>query len=216
MTLTVSSGGRGARLHTIDHINTSRSRTPFSTFKLINFPYPSKPRLHVVSASKKNSSQTGRFDSKKRRTLVPTTTTKEQPEENNGVVYDDEEKPLLSQTDDEDEDRFAVNTRFRGDPKDAPKVSVKDLPGLEPDPFEGPQWDGLGFFVQYLWAFGIVFALVSGGIAAGTYNEGATDFKETPVYKEAMESRDLLDEAEGSNSEDVFESNPTEVAPSLE
>lgn len=32
----------------------------------------------------------------------------------------------------------------------------------------------------------------------------------------AMESRDLLDEAEGSNSEDVFGSNPTEVAPSLE
>ena len=31
-----------------------------------------------------------------------------------------------------------------------------------------------------------------------------------------MESRDLLDEAEGSNSEDVFDSNPTEVAPSLE
>ena len=60
--------------------------------------------------------------------------------------------------------------------------------------------------------------LISSGIAAGTYNEGATDFKETPVYKEAMESRDLLDEAEveGLNSEDVFESNPTEVAPSLE
>ncbi|CAN7074427.1 unnamed protein product [Brassica oleracea var. botrytis] len=94
----------------------------------------------------------------------------------------------------------------------------EDLPGLEPDPFEGSQWDGLGFFVHYLWAFGIVFALISSGIAAGTYNEGATDFKETPVYKEAMESRDLLDEAEveGLNSEDVFESNPTEVAPSLE
>ncbi|WZZ33541.1 hypothetical protein YC2023_016942 [Brassica napus] len=50
---------------------------------------------------------------------------------------------------------------------------------------------------------------ISGGIAAGTYN----DFKEMPV---AMESRDLLDEAEGSNSEDVFGSNPIEVAPSLE
>ncbi|CAN6845111.1 unnamed protein product [Brassica oleracea] len=50
--------------------------------------------------------------------------------------------------------------------------------------------------------------LISGGIAAGTY-----DFKEMPV---AMEPRDLLDEAEGSNSEDVFGSNPIEVAPSLE
>ncbi|KAG5397998.1 hypothetical protein IGI04_019812 [Brassica rapa subsp. trilocularis] len=54
--------------------------------------------------------------------------------------------------------------------------SIKDLPGLKPDSFEGSQWDGLGFFVQYLW-------LISGGIAAGTYNEGATDFKETPIEK---------------------------------
>ncbi|KAH0855114.1 hypothetical protein HID58_020487 [Brassica napus] len=53
------------------------------------------------------------------------------------------------------------------------EVQDKDLHGLKPDPFEGSQWDGLGFFVQYLW-------LISGGIAAGTYNEGATDFKETP------------------------------------
>ncbi|CAN7129242.1 hypothetical protein BRARA_G02295 [Brassica rapa] len=210
MTLTVSSGGGVSRIPSIDL--TDSCRTPFSTFKLINFPYPSRTRLHVVSASKKASSQTGRFDSKKRRTLVPTTTTKEQPEES---INDDDTAPSQIEIAD-DEDRFAVNTRFRGDPKDAPKFSIKDLPGLEPDPFEGPQWDGLGFFVQYLWAFGIVFALVSGGIAAGTYNEGATDFKETPVYKEAMESRDLLDEAEGSNSEDVFDSNPTEVAPSLE
>ncbi|KAG2322520.1 hypothetical protein Bca4012_056722 [Brassica carinata] len=210
MTLTVSSSGGGARIHSIDL--TDSSRTLFSTFRLINFPYPSsRTRLHLVSAAKNNSSQTGRFDSKKRRTLVPTTT-KEQTEESNSI---DDTPPSQIEIAD-DEDRFAVNTRFRGDPKDAPKFSVKDLPGLEPDPFEGPQWDGLGFFVQYLWAFGIVFALISGGIAAGTYNEGATDFKETPVYKEAMESRDLLDEAEGSNSEDVFESNPTEVAPSLE
>ncbi|KAJ0256427.1 AT-rich interactive domain protein [Hirschfeldia incana] len=215
MTLTVSSGGRVARIHSIDL--TYASRTPFSTFKLINFPHPSLPsrtRLHVVSAAKNNSSQTGRFDSKKRRTLVPTTTTKEQPEESSSIDYTAPSQ--IETADDGDEDRFAVNTRFRGDPKDAPKFLIKDLPGLEPDPFEGPQWDGLGFFVQYLWAFGIVFALVSGGIAAGTYNEGATDFKETPVYKEAMESRDLLDEAEGSSSEDVFESNPTEVAPTLE
>ncbi|KAJ0229435.1 AT-rich interactive domain protein [Hirschfeldia incana] len=211
MALTVSAGGGGASLRSIDL--TDSSRNPFSTSRL---HYPSKPRLHIVSASKKTSSQTGRFDSKKRRTLVPTTTTKEQPEESNGLYDENPPSQLETAYDDDDEDRFAVNTRFRGDPKDAPKISVKDLPGLEPDPFEGPQWDGLGFFVQYLWAFGILFALISGGIAAGTYNEGATDFKETPVYKEAMESRDLLDEAEGSNSEDVFESNPTEVAPSLE
>jgi len=33
------------------------------------------------------------------------------------------------------------------------------LPGDEPDFWEGPQWDALGFFVQYMWAFGIVFAV---------------------------------------------------------
>ena len=47
-----------------------------------------------------------------------------------------------------------------------------------------------------------------------TYNEGATDFKETPAYKESCQSRDLLEEPEAS-SPDVFESNPTEEAPSL-
>ncbi|ESQ27781.1 hypothetical protein EUTSA_v10019131mg [Eutrema salsugineum] len=213
MALTVSSGGGGASIRCIDL--TDSSRNLFSSSRLVNISYPSRTRHHVVSAAKKTSS-TGRFDSKKRRSLVPTTT-KEQPEEQNGV-YDGEKPPSQIEIadDDDGEDRFAVNTRFRGDPKDAPKFAIKDLPGLEPDPFEGPQWDGLGFFVQYLWAFGILFALISGGIAAGTYNEGATDFKETPVYKEAIQSRDLLDEAESSNSEDVFESNPTEVAPSLD
>ncbi|CAF2099469.1 unnamed protein product [Brassica napus] len=52
-----------------------------------------------------------------------------------------------------------------------------DLHGLKPDPFEGSQWDGLGFFVQYLW-------LISGGIAAGTYNEES----KRKVQLEPMES----------------------------
>ncbi|KAI4319202.1 hypothetical protein MLD38_032829 [Melastoma candidum] len=53
------------------------------------------------------------------------------------------------------------------------------------------------------------------GIALATYNEGTTDFKDTPVYKEAIGSRELLDE-QPDDSFDVFESNPTEVAPSLD
>lgn len=52
-------------------------------------------------------------------------------------------------------------------------------------------------------------------LAATSYNEGATDFKATPAYKESVQSRDLLEEPEASNP-DVFESNPTEVAPSLD
>lgn len=89
------------------------------------------------------------------------------------------------------------------------------LPGDEPDFWEGEQWDALGFFVEYLWAFGIVFALIACGIAVSTYNEGASDFKETPAYKESVQSQELLEQPEASNP-DVFESNPTEVAPSLE
>ncbi|KAG9458440.1 hypothetical protein H6P81_002948 [Aristolochia fimbriata] len=89
------------------------------------------------------------------------------------------------------------------------------LPGDKPDFWEGPQWDGLGFFVQYMWAFGVGFGLIACGIAVATYNEGATDFKETPVYKESMQSRELLDQPEASDS-GVFEGNPTENAPSLD
>ncbi|KAJ8758755.1 hypothetical protein K2173_000476 [Erythroxylum novogranatense] len=66
------------------------------------------------------------------------------------------------------------------------------LPGDEPDFWEGPQWDALGFFVQYLWAFGIIFAVCV-----------------------LFASYDFFGRTRRSNS-DVFESNPTEVAPSLE
>ncbi|CAA6658657.1 unnamed protein product [Spirodela intermedia] len=89
---------------------------------------------------------------------------------------------------------------------------IPDLPGLTTDFWEGSKWDTFGFIVQYLWAFGIVFALIACGIAVATYNEGATDFKETPVFKESMQSQELLEEPDSSGS-DVFEVNPTEVAP---
>jgi len=52
-----------------------------------------------------------------------------------------------------------------------------------------------------------------GGYAAINYNLGASDFKETPAYKESQ-SQELLEPPETSES-DIFESNPTEVAPSL-
>jgi len=60
-----------------------------------------------------------------------------------------------------------------------------------------------------------VLQLIACGIAVATYNEGATDFRETPAYKESVQSRDLLEGPEASDS-DVFESNPTEEAPALE
>ena len=93
---------------------------------------------------------------------------------------------------------------------------MPELPDPEkPDFWEGPQWDALGFFVQYMWAFGVFFGLVACGFAVATYNEGATDFRETPSYKESVQTQEFPEESESSGS-DVFEGNPTEVAPALE
>ncbi|CAN1826503.1 hypothetical protein LINPERHAP1_LOCUS31578 [Linum perenne] len=33
------------------------------------------------------------------------------------------------------------------------------LPGQEKDFWEGPQWNTLGFVVEYLWGFGIIFSV---------------------------------------------------------
>lgn len=87
------------------------------------------------------------------------------------------------------------------------------LPGEEPDFWEGAQWNTFGFIIRYLWAFGFLFALVACGIAVRTYNFGATDFKETPVYKEAIESQGLFDEAPETSNSQIFDSDPTEEAP---
>ncbi|CAN0876195.1 hypothetical protein LINGRAHAP2_LOCUS11163 [Linum grandiflorum] len=90
------------------------------------------------------------------------------------------------------------------------------LPGQEKDFWEGPQWNTLGFVVEYLWGFGIIFSLIACGVAVSTYNEGATDFKDTEAYKESTQTGgQVLEEADDSSS-DVFDSNPTEVAPSLD
>uniref|UniRef100_A0ACD5ZZQ0 Uncharacterized protein n=1 Tax=Avena sativa TaxID=4498 RepID=A0ACD5ZZQ0_AVESA len=98
------------------------------------------------------------------------------------------------------------------------EVSTEPMPYL-PDPkqvdfWEGPQWDLLGFFVQYMWGFGVVFSLVACGVAVATYNDGATDFRDTPSFKESI-TQEFPEEAESSGP-DVFEGNPTEVAPALE
>ncbi|CAN6309643.1 unnamed protein product [Urochloa humidicola] len=43
------------------------------------------------------------------------------------------------------------------------EVSTEPMPELPdpetPDFWEGPQWEALGFFVQYMWAFGVVFGI---------------------------------------------------------
>jgi hypothetical protein len=52
------------------------------------------------------------------------------------------------------------------------------------------------------------------GVAVATYNDGATDFRNTPAYKESLQSQEFPEES--SSGADVFEGNPTEVAPALE
>ncbi|KAI3882781.1 hypothetical protein MKX03_020781 [Papaver bracteatum] len=160
----------------------------------------SKRSSHIATA-KKISSRTGRFDSKNKKTTGggggTSTTTIEEVDE--VIERERSERDLAD---------GVVNGIDDG-------YFLPELPGDKPDPFEGAQWDGLGFFLQYQWAFGVVFALIACGVAVATYNEGATDFKQTTVYKESVQSRELLEEPETSNA-DVFEGNPTEEAPSLE
>ncbi|XP_012486448.1 uncharacterized protein LOC105800087 [Gossypium raimondii] len=183
------------------------NQLPFGLPHRRNVLFPISPRtFHLTSAAKKFSSRTGRFDSKNRRSNL---TTKEQDEEQE-----------LKRTAEIEESNIAVGVGLEDVGGSSSEISADgkpfpDLPGLQPDLWEGPKWDVFGFLVQYLWAFGIVFALIACGIAVATYNEGATDFKETPAYKESIQSQELLEQPDASNS-DVFESNPTEVAPSLE
>ncbi|EPS74567.1 hypothetical protein M569_00189, partial [Genlisea aurea] len=154
----------------------------------------SESRSFTVAATPKkvsSSSTTGRLDSKNRRR---TTTRKDELPEDQTIDEITTETSAVSI-----DDGFVM----------------PDLPGEKPDFWEGPKWDGLGFFVEYMWAFGIFFALIACGIAVATYNEGATDFKKTPTYKESLQTRELLEGPEASDSE-VFESNPTEQAPPLE
>ncbi|KAL4316918.1 hypothetical protein AHAS_Ahas15G0333100 [Arachis hypogaea] len=208
------SGSGGARIL----CNTSLPHPPHLTFRITPSATATKRcrgSLHLVSATKKFSPRSG-----KGRRGSTTTKDQDQDPQPTGEIED-------SAVDDVNDGYF-----------------LPDLPGEEKDFWEGPQWDWLGFFVEYLWAFGVVFAvtfdtlnllvyhsnydgvllviwypeiffnLVACGIAVATYNEGATDFKETPAYKESVQSRELLEGPEASDS-DIFESNPTEVAPSL-
>ncbi|KAM3294539.1 hypothetical protein ACQJBY_031423 [Aegilops geniculata] len=99
------------------------------------------------------------------------------------------------------------------------EVSTEPMPYLpdpeKPDFWEGPNMEVLGFFVQYMWAFGVFFSLVACGVAVATYNDGASDFRDTPAFKESTQVQEFPEESESSGA-DVFEGNPTEVAPALE
>ncbi|XP_010036880.2 uncharacterized protein LOC104425781 [Eucalyptus grandis] len=205
MALTTVHGGGGGGGRILP-VAPSRARATTTTVPVRRLLFPISPRrtLHIASA-KKLSPRTGKFDSRNRRGTTTTTTEDQQDGEDyvqgQGTAEIERVGP---------ESSAMESSGVAGDDG----YFLPDLPGDKPDFWEGPQWDAFGFFVQYLWAFGIGFALIACGIAVATYNQGATDFKDTPVYKESVQSRDLLEEPDANS--DVFESNPTEVAPSLE
>ncbi|EFJ07987.1 hypothetical protein SELMODRAFT_448213 [Selaginella moellendorffii] len=66
-------------------------------------------------------------------------------------------------------------------------------PGMVPDFWEGPQWNWLGFILQYLWAIGIVVAVITCGILFVTYKPREADyrFREPPSLEDVKK---ILDE----------------------
>jgi hypothetical protein len=63
---------------------------------------------------------------------------------------------------DEDAAEAGTAAEWEGEPLGF-EVSTEPMPELpnpeKPDFWEGPQWEALGFFVQYMWAFGVVFGV---------------------------------------------------------
>nr|KAJ0191094.1 hypothetical protein LSAT_V11C800447530 [Lactuca sativa] len=116
---------------------------PYNRFPLhrpvLLHPPSSRTPLHIVLAAKKLSSRTGKFDSKNKRGSTSTREDESSGEFNDGAIG------TVDATEVENFDGYVL----------------PDLPGLEPDFWEGPQWDGFGFVIEYLWAFGIVFAMIN-------------------------------------------------------
>jgi len=81
------------------------------------------------------------------------------------------------------------------------------LEGTTPDFWEGDSWNLLGFIIQYMWVFGVAVSIIACLVAVRTYNLGATDFKNTEVFKEAIEYQ--VDGGESS----PFEESSNQEAP---
>lgn len=149
MALTITNGGGGGNGGAAT-LYSSSSRHPYTHLPIRrNVLFPLSPRtLHVVSA-KKFSSRSGRFDSKNRRSSTTTRDEYQDPKEGKrtGEI---ERGRIESGPDVENVAGPVVDDGY----------FLPELPGDKPDFWEGTQWDGLGFFVEYLWAFGIVFAVI--------------------------------------------------------
>ncbi|RDX77156.1 hypothetical protein CR513_42768, partial [Mucuna pruriens] len=89
--------------------------------------------------------------------------------------------------------------------------NYSDLPGQKPDFWEGPQWDWFGFFVQYSWIIGVPVAAILALTGCLTYDP-PKDLKQGAANKYSVQSGEVFVEPDVYDS-DVFDSNPTEVAP---
>ncbi|XP_020202471.1 uncharacterized protein LOC109788208 [Cajanus cajan] len=108
-----------------------------------------------------------------------------------------------------------------------------ELPGQEPDFWEGPQWDWFGTFVKYSWIIGFPVAASLALYGCFTFHEPPERVKLAAAKKysvqnysvqsaesvdsvesESVDPSEVFEEPDAYDS-DVFDSNPTEVAPSL-
>lgn len=145
MALTIANGSGGGGGGAAKLLSGNPTKHPYTHLPIrrhVIFPLSSRT-LHVAVSAKKFSSRSG----KNRRS---TTTTRDQELEQERDPRTAEIKrgrlengaELSSAVDDVDDGYF-----------------LPKLPGEEPDFWEGEQWDTLGFLVEYLWAFGIVFSV---------------------------------------------------------
>lgn len=131
--------------------------TKHHTFTLIRpreivVPVSNRRHLHFKVSAKKLS-PAGRFDGKNRRS---STKTKDQEDEGN---YN--EKGANGVERNAGTEGFSASTSIGVEGVAGDGYFLPDLPGNEPDFWEGSKWDVFGFVMQYLWAFGVVFAVFS-------------------------------------------------------
>ncbi|KAK7364070.1 hypothetical protein VNO80_12431 [Phaseolus coccineus] len=108
---------------------------------------------------------------------------------------------------------------------------VNDILREEAEFWEGPQWDLLGTFVKYSWIIGFGVAVCVSLYGCLTYQPPSKEVMEEierkygvrsgvessgeSSAKSSGESNDVFEDLDSYDS-DVFDSNPTEVAPSLD
>jgi hypothetical protein len=147
MSLTIGNGGGGAGI-----LSGNTTKNPYTHLPIrrhVLFPLSTRTTTLQVVSAKRFSSRTGRLDSKDRR---GTATTKDQ-----------EEKQLQRTAEDKSSIENVGSVAADGAAAADGGYFLPELPGTEPDFWEGPDMEALGFFVQYMWAFGIVFAVFSLG-----------------------------------------------------